>query len=386
MLGGARTNRSFERPEEKRMAKRLYLHIGRHKSGTTQIQRFLKLNRPRLAQNNIDYPMLREEDEAHHSVAIFLNSLNAPAYSLGVKRVSAFYRRKRNEPVAQPKHLVERGEQDLAALRDRINNHDGISIVSSEGFQNVRPSSTRALAGGGRTDVIIYLREQASYAVSAYCQSVVGDLSTRSFSEYWPHFVRSLNYVNFVDGWVREFGASATTLRVFDRSVLVGSDIRRDFANVLELSDPDSFEYTNGSDVDLFGGEIFEMLRRLNITGQIDTHIRPAIVEEMRRLAKARPDLGGKPKISIECTRDIQSFYAEQNKELFAKFHVRNAHEFPVQASEAEDVDPMALLDRPNRQLTKPRAAEIISLISQSRPDLGACLESAWNLASATAT
>jgi hypothetical protein len=237
------------------------------------------------------------------------------------------------------------------------------------------------LVGETMTNVIIYLREQASYAVSAYCQNVVGDLGTRSFSEYWPHFVRSVNYVDFVSGWVREFGASAATLRVFDRSALVGSDIRRDFTKVLGLTGPDSFEYTSGPDVDLFGGDIFEMLLRLNRAGTIDRQLRPAIVEEMRRVARARPDLGGKPQISIGCTREIQSFYAEQNKELFVKFHVRNARAFQVNASESEAADPAILLDTPKRQLSMRKADEIIDLVSQSRPDLGKYMETAWNTA-----
>jgi hypothetical protein len=367
------------------MASRIFLHVGRHKTGTTQIQRFLKLNQPLLAKKNIDYPMLREEENAHHSAANYLKSKNAPTFSLGIKRLSAFYRREKSKPDAVPQYSVERGKQDSIVLSNRIENHDGTSILSSEVFQDVRPSMTRALVGGTMTDVIIYLREQASYVVSAYCQNVVGNLGTCSFSEYLPHFRSSVNYVKFVDGWVREFGASATTLRVFDRSVLVGSDIRRDFASVLELPDLDSFEYTSGPDVDLFGGDILELLRRLNLTGQINMNIRPAIVEEMRRLARVRPDLGGKPKISVEGTRDIQSSYAEQNKKLFAKFHIQNAQAFPVNDQDSEALDPAILLDNPKRQFSKLKTDEIIDLIAQSRPDLGDCLASAWAAAS-TAT
>ncbi len=367
------------------MANRIYLHVGRHKSGTTQIQRFLKMNRPLLAKQNIDYPILREEDDAHHAAAIFLKSKSAPMFSLGIARLSAFYRRDKSTSDPFPQHVVERGEQDVIALTNRIKNHDGISIISSEVFQDVRPSTTRALVGGTMTDVIIYLREQASYVVSAYCQSVVGNLGTCSFSEYLPNFLTSVNYVKFVDGWVREFGASSTTLRVFDRSALVGSDIRRDFVDVLGMSDPGSFEYTNGPDVDLFGGDILEMLVRLNRAGTIDIQIRPALVEAMRRLARARSDLGGKPEISIGCTREIQSFYAKQNEQLFAKFHVQNARAFTVNTFGTAALDPAILLDNPKRQLSKRKIEEIIDLISQSRPDLGLCLKASFATISANA-
>ncbi len=352
------------------MAKRIYLHVGRHKSGTTQIQRFLKKNRPLLAEQKIDYPLPLEDDEAHHAAAMYLYDLDAAARRKAGRKSVPFSRQ-----------LVERGAQDIVELTARIKNHDGTSIISSEVFQHVQPSKTRMLVGETMTDVIIYLREQASYTVSAYCQNVVGDLGTRSFSEYWPHFVRSVNYVDFVARWVREFGASATTLRMFDRSALVASDIRRDFTKVLGLSDSDSFDYSNGPDVELFGGDVLEMLLRLNRTGTIDRQLRPAIVEEMRRVARARSDLGGKPKISNGCTREIQSYYAEQNKDLFVKFHVRNARSFTSSAIGIEAFDPSEFLDNPNRQLSTSRADEIIDMVSQSQPDVGACLKTAWNTA-----
>jgi hypothetical protein len=73
------------------MANRIYLHVGRHKSGTTQIQRFLKKNRPLLAEQNIDYPLPLDDDEAHHAAAIYLYDLDTEARRREGKKKSRRY-------------------------------------------------------------------------------------------------------------------------------------------------------------------------------------------------------------------------------------------------------------------------------------------------------
>ncbi|MDB5423927.1 MAG: hypothetical protein JWQ29_1343, partial [Phenylobacterium sp.] len=100
----------------------IFLHIGRHKTGTSALQQFLRKNRPALAERGLAYVAPARGGPANHDLA---NALN-PAWMARADATGLA--------------IAER-ELEVAPRRLR---QAGDKIVSSEAFQNV---PTRAAAG-----------------------------------------------------------------------------------------------------------------------------------------------------------------------------------------------------------------------------------------------
>ena len=98
------------------MTRRVYLHVGAPKTGTTYLQDRLALNRQELARHDVHYPLGLHA--SHFKAALDLLDL-----SWGGQREGA------------------RGE--WAKLVDRVNRHDGTVIVSHEILAGARPAQIR---------------------------------------------------------------------------------------------------------------------------------------------------------------------------------------------------------------------------------------------------
>ena len=98
------------------MTRRVYLHVGAPKTGTTYLQDRLALNRQELARHDVHYPLGLQA--SHFKAALDLLDV-----SWGGQREGA------------------RGE--WAKLVDRVNRHDGTVIVSHEILAGARPQQIR---------------------------------------------------------------------------------------------------------------------------------------------------------------------------------------------------------------------------------------------------
>lgn len=187
--------------------KTIYLHIGRHKSGTKAIQINLNNNREYLQQLGFYYPKtgIRKPRHGHHDIA---------------KGVIT------NSNILIPTLIKE----ITAAVEDNI-------IISSEAFQNFTPSKVRTIFKDFNIIPICYIREQASYLKSSYLQEVRKSNwyceSVISFYKNW-----SINYWDFLTKWDNIFPGSLI-VRIYDRSLLYKNDIVYDFiSKILGVIDP----------------------------------------------------------------------------------------------------------------------------------------------------
>lgn len=194
--------------------KRLILHIGRHKTGTTSVQLFLNRNQEALRAQNILYPQSGrdvsagqspENRAAHHKIALCLSSAD-PSSDEYLRAFAA---------------ELTKESRDYSTI-----------ILSSEAFQNVSDMSRVAnVFEGYSIEAIGYLREYLSYVASAYAQEVKGSNLVADFEFFEQKF--SLNLRRFIDRWSSV--ANKTTWRLYNRSALHNGDIVSDFARVAEL-------------------------------------------------------------------------------------------------------------------------------------------------------
>ncbi|WOJ93439.1 hypothetical protein R0135_16885 [Congregibacter variabilis] len=168
--------------------RKLLLHIGRHKTGTTSIQSFLQQNRAALlAKHGYFVPQSGRIKDGHAALAHPLQPRNADA------------RKDIEDPRLIPSFVELKKE---LALQDP----DNTAVISSEGFQNCKPELVREAFSDYDVSVIVYLRNQLDYLASSYAQRVQATSYTGSLQDFYDDvYLKGNNYARFLQGWNHEF-------------------------------------------------------------------------------------------------------------------------------------------------------------------------------------
>lgn len=188
---------------------RIILHIGRHKSGTSSLQKSLSSNADLLASAGILYPRYgRNGKIAHHAIAESLNP-------------------KTRQPKLDPEQIAkgislerQRGEETI--------------IISSEAFQNISELSLLkrliTILKPDQIMIICYFREYLDYAVSSYRQYIHANSQYVDFKKYIKRRFNSMEC--FINNW-RQIGN--LKIKWFDVQTLLGNDIVVDFLKTSEI-------------------------------------------------------------------------------------------------------------------------------------------------------
>ncbi len=190
------------------MIRRIVLHIGRHKTGTSAIQRYLADNRAAYADEGVIIPEFGGGEEvdsdladrvAHHQLA--------RAFAHGTTATPA-------------EHMAWQN-----ALQDAAKGGHTV-VLTSEAFQNCTDfSALRRLCQGFYVEVICYLREYLDYALSAYAQEIKKNGLIAGFYEFEHTFAPSLGH--FLLRW-EEF-ANRCHWQFYDRNRFIEGDVVQDF-------------------------------------------------------------------------------------------------------------------------------------------------------------
>lgn len=179
------------------------LHIGRQKTGTTSIQRFLANNPEALAAEGIYYPKtgrVQGAAPAHHELAIALNERESS--SVSARELYALF------------------EKELAGRSEPV------IILSSEAFQRLSDlTPLRQFLQGHAPTVVCYLREPFAAKQSAWAQSVHATRQNATFEHFALH--SRLRYAKFVKRW-RAF-SEQLIVGLFEKQRLYAGDAVADF-------------------------------------------------------------------------------------------------------------------------------------------------------------
>lgn len=207
------------------MNKRLYIHIGRPKSGSTAIQHFLYSNRDALERHGCLYPRTGTLFQASHNLSlIFLPGLE-DAQTI------------QNET---PKTLYTQLVKEVNASNvDR-------AIVSSENFFLIEPKKLpKILQQELDVKIVCYVRRQDEVLISSYLQEVRDNWISGnvSFEEYLsnPDRQRLLDYFSVIKCWAKVFGTDNVIVRVYEDGQMQGGDIYNDILDVIGLPYVDDY-------------------------------------------------------------------------------------------------------------------------------------------------
>jgi len=223
----------------------LILHIGRHKSGTSSLQRFLVDNAAVLLEHGWYYPCHgRGRRIAHHDLATYFNSRQ-------IDRLSESEQRELSREVNLFREEV--------AERPKV-------ILSSENFQNVDPNNLVNEFSDSKLTIVVYLREIISYFLSAYSQAIKANKLTLDQTQFLQKRFRA-NYFTHLCSWKKAFPSATLKVRLFNKSALHQNDIRHDFLEITGLSGHEKnsrFNFRSYDSNPTIAGDLLFFKRKLN--------------------------------------------------------------------------------------------------------------------------
>lgn len=206
----------------------LYLHVGRHKTGTSALQKFFQINEKKLLKNKILYPRegMDQSLGAHHSFFFPLHP-----------RSPIKYRNVFDENIDKILPLAETGLTLLMSTEMISEFQDYASLAK---LKKIAPC----------IKVIIYFRRQDTYIESAYSESVKGGTflgsSIFEFIELQDRF-GALDYKKICEKWSDVFGKENVIVRAYERGQFKGGNIFADFMSVIGVNEINDFHIPTGN-------------------------------------------------------------------------------------------------------------------------------------------
>ncbi|MCL7745486.1 hypothetical protein LV476_11120 [Guyparkeria hydrothermalis] len=217
--------------------RRIVLHIGTEKTGSTSLQALLHANREVLARHGIAYLSTTKRAEARGLTAAVLNEDMPDDYLrfLGVDGQDA-RRAFREDTLAEWRAQLDRLPIDIHTV-----------VVSSEHFHSRlrRPEELRRLADlfsswSSEFQVVAYLRRQVDVMNSFYSTELKNG-GTRTLLEASGKMCRPgnhyFNYRQVLELWGDIFGEEALCPRLFTRPTHQGDGVIEDFLSLLSVDE-----------------------------------------------------------------------------------------------------------------------------------------------------
>lgn len=266
--------------------KRLVLHIGSNKTGSTSIQQFLHRNHDVLHAAGIYFPSEATSPlHAHHYLASSVRSHPFKVYDDG----------------KTPQELTESiliGSQGC----DRI-------IISSELFfdeKSIAEDKLRVLTSEfEHVEVIVYLRRQDLYAESFYNSRIRTGAKLSSLTEFVEN--GQFDYSQKLEFWERV--ADKVTVGIFEKNQMTGGDLLMDFVTKAGISLPDVLDFDIPRTNEAVNSVAAEVLGNINAIADIGQPKRNAIGNYFNELYP---------------TQKGHRFCADQRREIINRFESSN--------------------------------------------------------------
>lgn len=260
--------------------KKIILHIGTNKTGTSSIQSFLFKNKEALREKNILYTDKFIFNHAHHNIAKLFKG-------------------------ASPKELNIQSNW-LKILEKEMYSYETI-ILSSELFHTIQDLSLlQNFLKSYDVTVILYIRDHLTYLASWYQQAVQLRNITCKFDEFVKLDYTRLDYNHLINRWKNAFGSTAVKVRVFDRSKLINNDIIDDFishANIKKII-KNNYKFTNNPSI---SGNLLYF--KILCNSLITEHQNYQYAYEISRMSEIDSSFIGKLNVNKTLVDEINTIY-----------------------------------------------------------------------------
>ncbi|MBV8978803.1 MAG: hypothetical protein JOZ13_15635 [Alphaproteobacteria bacterium] len=236
----------------------LILHIGTEKTGTTSIQRFLRVNREALAGQSVLYPV-SPGNQNHVGLTV---SAQAPSKrgplrkQLGIRNETDA-RRYRDELWQKLQAEAAERTYRLAVLSSE---HLSSRLLEQDEIAWLRDKLSRLAA---RIRVVVYIRRQDDFLLSTYSTAVKSG-ATKPLS--WPQeraIQDRYDHWRLLERWANIFGRENIVCRRFERPLLKDGDVVADFLDAAGIEVHADFERPEEVN-EALDAESLEFLRLFN--------------------------------------------------------------------------------------------------------------------------
>ena len=218
--------------------KKIYIHIGLYKTGSTTLQAFLQANQNNLLNYGYLYPRTGAlgRFEAHHNLAWLLRNPKNANPTLGTWK--------------------ELHEEIKAANIDNV-------IISSENFElnNQKINSLKSELEPYEVKIIVYLRRQDRRLESLYTQRVKRGFYSDNILSFCEQKRNTSDYYNFLKPWKQTFGISNIIVRPLEKNQI--PNICHDFLKIIGVRNFDDFIRVQNQNVKP-GRKALEVLKFIN--------------------------------------------------------------------------------------------------------------------------
>ncbi|MDV6253337.1 hypothetical protein [Vibrio sp. EA2] len=219
------------------MKKKLVLHIGTEKTGTTSIQESLYANRNSLIEDSGVYFMQSLGEKNNQKLPSSFMALN--------KKDNYFV----NLGVDTEEERIAFKEKVLVGFDKEFNlipKHVEQVVISSEHFQSRLTSDSEVeqlflflKKYFSEVKVVCYVREQYSYFLSSYSTKIKSGrvLSVEDYMEQCNSSNPFFNHYIMLEIWSRFFGKENIIVKEFKKEKLLNGDVVEDFYSLLNLKE-----------------------------------------------------------------------------------------------------------------------------------------------------
>lgn len=292
------------------MKKKLYIHIGRPKVGSSAIQHFLFMNRELLLNRyKMLYPKTGILQKASHKLAlVFLPELMDAD---SVKNVN--------------------GHDIYEELLEEIQNSRAKSaIISSENFYFVDPQMMPSfLLNKFDVKIICYVRRQDEVLISSFVQEIKGNAIQfdTTFEDYTSNSLRMelLDYYPILTKWGKIFGDDNVIVRVYEKGQMQ-QDIFTDILDSIEIKITDQFRLPEkrlnpSPSLDIL--EYIHLINKFDANETVYRNLRRPLLDISEGLEIPR-ELSSKNIFTHEQRITIIDQYKNSNSEVARKFLKRS--------------------------------------------------------------
>jgi len=259
------------------LKKRVFLHIGFHKTGTTALQDAFAKNGELLSSSGILFPRGLSNWPSHPELAWSFagNIFSWQDKTYPIDEVIRFYR-----------ELIEEAPEDTIILSSeelcRLNYYPGTIDSLSEVFSGID------------TRVIAYARSPREFLASRYRHEVQQGTETQSFSDFLSHLdnLDSARFDRRMVPWTTAFPGKVQ-LRYYDRTSLIDGNIISDFLNVIGFPNLKIKGEYEDTEVQMHPtlAPFMSLVNRTEMPDEDRSAVFSDVLDLSRRLPKARADL-----------------------------------------------------------------------------------------------
>lgn len=229
--------------------KKVFIHIGQHKTGSTAIQDFLFQNETTLFHNDISYcPGTRLCLEGKPHVRHMMLSL------------------KPHENFELIKNLAN--EIDTTPLNTFIISGEGFCRAAERLYMLKGLVDIKKALSKHEVKIIVYLRPQEELLQSLYNWRIKGGYETRCFSQYLEEYPKKravyFQYDKLLAPFAEIFGTENIIVRIYDRKKFEGGSIFTDFFTAMKIDWIQDLAFPNKSSNPPMPPKTLELRRNIN--------------------------------------------------------------------------------------------------------------------------